>query len=145
MKIVVDANIVTAILVPLPYSGQATHKMMEWQNADVVLAAPTLLEYELTLTLRKATVAGIITAAEAIQAIEAFIDLHIEVIAPTLALHEAALHWAERLHQSATYAAHYLALAEQLGAIFWTADRRLVNGAKQIGVTWAYWIGEIGA
>ena len=145
MKIVVDANIVTALLVPLPYSGQATYKMMEWQNADVVLAAPTLLEYELASTLRKATVAGIITVAEAIQAIESFVDLHIEVIAPALALHEVALHWAERLHQSVTYDAHYLALAEQLGATFWTADRRLANGAKQMGVNWVYWIGEIGS
>jgi len=117
---------------------------MEWQNADVTLTAPALLEYELTTTLRKATVAGIITSDEAVQAIEAFADLHIEVIPPTLALHEAALRWSERLHQSAAYDAQYLALAEQLGVTFWTADRRLANGAKQAGVTWVYWIGEIG-
>ncbi len=145
MKIVVDANIVIAILVPLPYSGQATHKMLEWQNADVVLAAPTLLEYELTSTLRKATVAGIITSEEAIQAIAAFADMHIEMAAPTLVLHEVALRWADRLQQSATYDAHYLALAEQLGASFWTADQRLANGAKQMGANWVYWIGEIGS
>lgn len=143
MKIVVDANIITAILVPLPYSTQATRKMMEWQNADVTVTAPTLLEYELTTTLRKATVAGIIAIEEAVQAIEAFANLHIEVIAPTPVLHEVALRWSERLQQSAAYDAQYLALAEQLGATFWTADRRLANGAKQAGVTWVYWIGEI--
>lgn len=142
MRIVVDANIITAILVPLPYSPQATRKLVEWQNLDVTLTAPALLEYELTTTLRKATVTGIITSEEAVQAIEAFANLNIEVIVPTLTLHEAALRWSERLHQSVAYDAHYLALAEQLGATLWTADRRLANGVKQTGVTWLHWIGE---
>jgi len=145
MSIVVDANIIAAILVPLPYSAQVTRKMIEWQNADMTLTAPTLLEYELMTTLRKVTVAGIIAVEEAVQAIEAFANLDIGMVAPTLALHKMALRWSERLHQSAAYDAHYLALAEQLGATFWTADRRLANGAKQAGVTWVYWIGEIGS
>lgn len=38
----------------------------------------------------------------------------------------SALDLAERLSLSATYDAHYLALAEWLGAEFWTADQRLV-------------------
>ncbi len=142
MSLVVDANLMTAILIPLPYSTQVTRKMMEWQDTDVTLVAPTLLEYELITALRKATVAGLLAAEEAVRAVTAFTDLHIKLIAPTPTLHALALRWSERLCQSAAYDAQYLALAEQLGVTFWTADRKLANSAKQLGVTWVYWIGE---
>jgi len=35
-----------------------------------------------------------------------------------------------------------MAVAEQMGLPLWTADQRLVNGTRQIGVTWVHWIGE---
>jgi predicted nucleic acid-binding protein len=34
---------------------------------------------------------------------------------------------ARELELPATYDAHYLALAQQLGAVFWTADQRLIR------------------
>ncbi len=48
----------------------------------------------------------------------------------------------ERLGQARTYEAQYLALAEKLGVEFWTADQRLVNGARRIGMSWVRWVGE---
>jgi len=33
-------------------------------------------------------------------------------------------------------------LAEELGATFFTADKRLANSAQQLGVGWVYWIGK---
>jgi predicted nucleic acid-binding protein len=57
-------------------------------------------------------------------------------------VHENALRWAERLGHSRTYNAQYLAVAEQWGLPLWTADQRLVNGARQVGVTWVHWVGE---
>ena len=142
VKIVVDANMVAALTIPLPYSAQATRQMVTWQRTEAELFAPTLLEYEMVTALRKAIVVEMITADEAIDAIESLLALNIQTVAPTRQLHDNALQWSERLRQKAAYDAQYLALAEQLGAEFWTADRRVANGAQQVGVTWVHWIGE---
>jgi len=42
-------------------------------------------------------------------------------------LHLLARKFAQRFSLLVTYDAHYLALADQLGAQFWSADRRLVR------------------
>ena len=55
---------------------------------------------------------------------------------------ERAFDWATRLNQLPVYDSFFLALAEKLDAEFWTADRRLVNGARQVGVEWVHWVGE---
>lgn len=65
-----------------------------------------------------------------------------EVVPATVERHQSALEWAERLGQARTYDAQYLALAEHLGSVFWTADQRLVNRARQLGVEWVRWVGE---
>jgi len=31
---------------------------------------------------------------------------------------------------------------EQLGAPFWTVDRRLVNSASTLNLDWVHWVGE---
>jgi predicted nucleic acid-binding protein len=142
MRIVLDANVVAALIIPLPYSDQAMHRMMNWQESETKLIAPMLLEYEMVTVLRKAVVAEMITADEAADAIVSLLDLNIETVAPTQSLHDSALRWAEQLNQTVAYDAQYLALAEQLGVGFWTADHRLMNGARQVGATWVHWIGE---
>lgn len=142
MRIVLDANVVAALIIPLPYSDQATHRMMDWQGSETELFAPALLEYEMVTVLRKAVVAEMLTADEAADAIESLLALNIEMVSPTRLLHDNALRWAEQLNQKVAYDAQYLALAEQLEVGFWTADRRLVNGAHQAGATWVRWIGE---
>ncbi len=142
MRIVLDANIVAALIIPLPYSDQAAHRMMGWQETGTGLYAPTLLEYEMVTVLRKAVVTEMITADEAADAITDLLDLSIETVAPTQSLHDHALRWAEQLNQSVAYDAQYLALAEQLGVGFWTADQRLADRARQMGATWVHWIGE---
>ena len=63
-------------------------------------------------------------------------------VPPSPELHDRAWYWAGRLNQSKTYDAQYVALAELERADFWTADRRLVNGARQAGAGWVHWIGE---
>jgi predicted nucleic acid-binding protein len=142
VKIVLDANIVAAFTIPLPYSTQAARRMMDWQRTEAALFAPTLLEYEIVTALRKAVVAEMITPDEASDAIGSLLDLDVQTVPPTRDLHDSALQWSERLRQKAAYDAQYLALAEQLGAEFWTADQRLANGAQQAGATWVHWIGE---
>ena len=51
-----------------------------------------------------------------------------------------ALKLASQLRQGATYNAHYMALAKNLGCELWTADRRFHRAAEAAGNV--YWIGE---
>lgn len=143
MSVVVDANLIAALVLPLPYSDQATQKIMTWKRADLELLAPVLLEYETAEILRKAVVAQWLTTDLAVEAIGEILTLNIRCLAPTTHLHERALCWADRLGHSKAYDAHYLALAEQEGMELWTADRRLANGAQQAGAHWVHWIGEV--
>ena len=47
-------------------------------------------------------------------------------------LHKRSLHMAERFLLPAAYDAHYLALADQLGAELWTLDRRLARAVGDV-------------
>jgi len=142
MSAVVDANLVAALVLPLPCSNQATQKIVAWKRAGLELLAPVLLEYEIVAILRKAVVAQWLTTDLAVEAVGQILTLNIRCLAPTAHLHERALRWADRLGLSIAYDAHYLALAEQEGIELWTADRRLAHGSLQAGAHWVHWIGE---
>ena len=142
MSVVIDANLIAAVVLPLPYSGQATERITTWKRAGVELLAPVLLEYEVAAVLRKAVVAGWLTTDLAIEAMRMILALNIQCLPPTASLHGQALRWAERLGHSRTCDAHYLALAEQEGVELWTADRRLANRAREVDAPWVRWIGE---
>jgi predicted nucleic acid-binding protein len=143
MSAVIDANLIAALVLPLPYSDQTTQKVVAWKQAGLELLAPVLLEYEVAAILRKAVVAQWLTTDVALEALGKVLALNVHCVAPTTDLHERALRWADRLGHSKAYDAHYLALAEQEGSELWTADRRLANGAQQAGAHWVHWIGEV--
>jgi predicted nucleic acid-binding protein len=142
MKIVIDANIVAALILPLPYSDFATTRMMQWKQNSVEVIAPQLFEYELTNVLRKAVRINLITHPESLDALDKILSLHIQSILPTTDLHKQALAWSERLGQSKAYDPQYLAVAEQFKAEFWTADKRLFTVLTTNGIPWGHWIGE---
>jgi predicted nucleic acid-binding protein len=79
---------------------------------------------------------GQISSAEAEWMIEGLFALELQTIPPTPELQRAALGWAERIGQSQAYHSQYLALAESLSAEFWTADARLAQALKKLGVSW---------
>jgi predicted nucleic acid-binding protein len=143
MNAVIDANLIAALVLPLPYSDQATQKITAWKRAGMELLAPVLLEYEIAAILRKAVVAQWLTTDLAVEAVGKVLTLNVRCLAPTAHLHERALRWADRLGHSKAYDAHYLALAEREGIELWTADRRLANGSQQAGASWVHWIGEV--
>jgi predicted nucleic acid-binding protein len=100
------------------------------------------MEYEVTSALRKAIAAKAITMQDAISALDKVGMINIRKVAPTKELNQLSLKWAEKLRQVVAYDAQYLAVAEQEGADLWTADKRLVNTAHQLGIVWIHWIGE---
>ena len=53
-----------------------------------------------------------------------------------------ALELADALNQSASYDAHYVALAEPLGCDMWTADERFWNSTRAT-LKRVRWVGEV--
>lgn len=96
----------------------------QWQSTGATKVAPTLFYYEVTNAVHRYVVAGQILPEEADQILEYILNLEITFYSEAT-LHRRALILARNLTLPAAYDAHYLALAEQLEADFYTADRRL--------------------
>jgi predicted nucleic acid-binding protein len=141
VSIVLDANLVVALLLPLPYSNRVWAHYAGWREDKVELLAPTLLQYEANAAIFRSLAAGWMQQDEARTALEEMQALWIHYLAPSPELHTRAWYWADRLGQSKTYDAQYVALAELERAELWTADRRLANGAHRAGAGWVHWIG----
>jgi len=133
VRIVLDANLIAALVLQLPYAPAVDTKMLEWNKLGARFAAPALWSYEVGAALRKAIVTGFVAKGGLDAMVTQVWTLDIESIPNSPALQRRALAWAERLGQSKAYDGAYLAVAEALGAEFWTADRGLVRGA---GVDW---------
>jgi predicted nucleic acid-binding protein len=141
-RIVLDANLGVALIIPLPYSDAAAGKWLSWETNRFNLYAPVLWEYEVVSALRKAVVAGLIQANQIESALKRLLILGVEEVSPDVELHRSALLWSERIGQPVTYDGQYLALAELLKADMWTADKRLVDALKDHQLPWLHWIGE---
>jgi predicted nucleic acid-binding protein len=141
LMVVVDAGVVLSLVLPLPFSEQASTMLRALTQAGEKLYAPALLEYEVCSVLRRAISQGIIDSACAEQGIELLGDIRIDPITPASSLHSRALYWAARLGQSKAYDAQYLALAEQMGCRLVTTDQRLVRAARALGVDWVTGVG----
>ena len=140
--LVIDANIVLSQAFELPYSEQAAEFLQASRRDQDRLVVPALWWYEIISGLRRAVTLGILTREQALEALDQFALIRLEAMPPSLELNRLALEWAERIAQSKAYDAQYLALAEHFQAEFWTADERLVNSLKQVGITWTHRIGE---
>jgi len=116
-------------------SGERIRGLWErWQKEGQQLVAPVLLRYEVTNALYRYQKAGMISGDATMEALNAAFALPIQFY-NDLELHKSALAMAGHFGLPAAYDAHYLALAERLGAIFITTDRRLVN-AVQSALPW---------
>jgi predicted nucleic acid-binding protein len=140
---VIDANLGLGLVLHLPYSESAYRLLKRFQEDQEELAVPTLWEYECISGLRAAIYHNHIEAKMADLAVQVLLAIEPKRINPTPTLHRSAMLWAERLGQNKAYDAQYIALAESLGADFWSADQRLINTLKAQGAGWAHWIGEV--
>jgi predicted nucleic acid-binding protein len=142
MKVVPDSNLIVALVLTLPYTSASRRKMQQWQEQNVELVVPALWSYEVVWTIRKAIVLRGLSTEKALAALQYILSLRIQEVPPTPALHQLALEWAVRLNQIVAYDAAYLALAESVGAEFWTADQRLADAAINSGASWVHYIEE---
>jgi predicted nucleic acid-binding protein len=108
----------------------------QWQLDNRQLAAPTLLRYEVTNALYRYQKQGLLSEDIVRIGLKAVLTLPIRLHGEA-DLHTRALALAERFALPAAYDAHYLAVAEQLDAEFWTADRRLAQAVGSI-LSWVH-------
>jgi predicted nucleic acid-binding protein len=135
----VDANLVVRLVAdPKDEFGRGLWE--QWDAEGQQLAAPTLLYYEVTNALYRYRRQGLMSLVAVRLALKAAFSLPLHLYGEA-ALHQRALDMAERFSLPAAYDAHYLALAEQLAADFWTADRKLVR-AVQDALPWVRLVGE---
>ena len=134
--ICVDASLVVRLLASGEPESPAVRLWQEWHASGRPLIASTLLYYEVSNALRRYAAQGELLPEEAAEALEAALGLGI-ILHGDADLHRRALELAGRFSLSAAYDAHYLALAERLGAAFWTADRRLTQ-TVQAALSWVH-------
>ena len=140
--IVVDANLALSYVIPLPYSQLAITRFDQWAQSQARLVVPVLWRYEVLSGLRKAISMKMLTLEQAITSFKTLRDMDLEEIPSSEKEIADILGWAERLHQVVAYDSVYLALSEQIGAEFWTADRRLANAARAAGADWVHFLGN---
>lgn len=132
----VDASFIVRLVTSNTPDSSFDKYWEEWQQAECTIAAPTLMYYEVSNALYRYARAGQLTPQEASELLAAALGLGLWFYGDAQ-LHQQALAIAQRENLSATYDAHYLALAERLDAPFWTADRRLFQ-AVQPRLSWVH-------
>jgi predicted nucleic acid-binding protein len=142
--VVIDASVAALAVRPDAWSILAERAWEAWRLAGTEIYAPQLWRYEVTSFIRKTLARGELEVDEAQAGLAAALALEVTLVPADDELCRSALHWAERINQTAAYDSFYLALASRLQADFWSADRRLINSARQTGVRWAHWVGELG-
>jgi predicted nucleic acid-binding protein len=142
-RAVIDANIAIYALILSEQTKTAFGLLQRLRGEQVRLYVPRLWIYEVTSGIHKYLHANIIQADVAEAAISAAFNLDLNLVDETPALCQSASRWATRLNQMAVYDSFYLAAAEYLDAPLWTADKRLANAAKQLGIDWVHWMGDL--
>jgi len=137
---VIDANVVIWATVPLAPPASAPWASQLLAQLDVIVV-PALWVYEVTSTIHKIAVAHHIPEQTALSVLEQALRLPDEIVPSDAALARATYQWATRLAQAKAYDAAYLALAERLGAVFWTGDQRLYHRARQVGADFVQLLG----
>jgi predicted nucleic acid-binding protein len=140
--IVVDANIAIRAVLPVVEKSAILEVFASWRQSRRLIFAPDILLPEAVSVIRRSVYERWITEAEGKDAVEDVFRLGVEVVPSDAGLCQAALSWSGRLGQSKAYDGFYLAVAERMGAELWTADERLRNRARQLGLDWVRWIEE---
>jgi predicted nucleic acid-binding protein len=131
---VVDASVALAWVLPEEEAGpEAIRLLLAFQGNQVQLLAPSLWEYEVANALRVGVTRGRLTAAEGAEARETLFELGIILHHFT---ETADLAWELAFaHQLSSYDAAYLALAQHHNCPLYTADKRLLSAAGELGIT----------
>ncbi|MBX3065643.1 MAG: type II toxin-antitoxin system VapC family toxin [Anaerolineae bacterium] len=99
-----------------------------------------LFRYELIAVLRKSVYRRRLTTEEAREKLKEATLLRVVTFINDTFL-QRAYQLAEQFNRPSSYDAQYLAVAEQLGCEFWTADEKLYNAVSE-SLSWVKWLGN---
>jgi predicted nucleic acid-binding protein len=131
--LVVDASLIFRLILPGSRQAEMQSLVARWLAEGYEMHAPSLWAYELTSALCKTVHFGQVTSEEGERALALGLRLGVRLVAPDDGLVRRAFAWTLRLDRAAAYDSFYLALAEEQGCTFWTADRHL---ARAVDVPW---------
>ena len=141
--VVVDASLAVKWLVDEEDSDKAHSVLESWVTQDVTRIAPYLMPFEVANALHRRVLRGELSVGNSARMMTRLLGSRLE-LHQLPGLHVRALELASQLNQGAVYDAHYLALAEEFGCDFWTADQRFYRAVSaQVG--FVRWIGEFDA
>lgn len=126
-----------SLLIPLVMdkSGERLEaQFAKWVDSERRLAAPALIKYEVCNALYQYEKVGVLDGDLVDRALQSVLEMPIKLFADQ-GLHNKALQIARRFSLPAAFDAHYLALADWLGAEFWTLDKRLAQAVGE-GFPW---------
>jgi len=141
MQHVVDASVVAKWFLPEPHKQQAAQLLTNFLDETVDLTAPDLLVAEVgNLLWKRSILLGDISEAEAAESYNIFLAYDIPLCS-SLDIATAALNLAMREHRK-IYDMMYIALAQQNGCEFITADEKLLNALSN-KFSCLRWIGDV--
>ena len=119
------------------YSSQARALLRDALEKREPIIAPPLLASEVTNVIRQHMRQGHLELGEARALLAQLFAVPLSLQAPRT-MYDRALVLADQYRLPAVYDAHYVALAELLGATLWTADQRLLRalGGQLSFVSW---------
>ncbi len=137
--LIIDANLAVYVLTAAISSYAEVQSFLERQiEAGRPWFAPHLWRLEVVSTLHKLRRAGHLHENLLHEVLESFWQWPVEIIPADRAIIEQALQWAERIRDRVIYDSVYLALAEHMGADFWTADGQLYRRAQEAGADFVF-------
>ena len=137
--ICIDAGLVVR-LVADPDDQPVQEQWAQWRSEQREYLAPTLLHYEVANGIYKYVRAGLMSGPRGRDALEAALAIPIQ-LGGYLDAHRSAWAFTVRFGLPATYDAHYLAVADQLGLHLYTVDGRLHRRVKG-DLPWVHLVGE---
>ena len=135
MTVVVDANVIVAVMVADERQAAARGHLEDWLAADEQLHAPAVLPYEIANVLARLVFDGAMQVSEVS-------EIWDDLAALRLVLHpfdltedgrEVAAITAQLRRRHATDST-YVHLARRLGTILWTLDAALARNAADLGL-----------
>lgn len=139
-QICLDSGLLLKLLLNEPDSQLAEALWHTWVTNDVQLIAPYLFPFEVTAVIRKVTHQGLLDAEIGKKVLKKAFEFDVS-LQTFPQIHERAWTLATQFNRPTAYDTHYLALAENVGCPFWTADRRLYNAVSH-HLTWVHWLGN---
>ena len=139
-SVVVDVSFAVPWVIQEAHSAAATAKLAEWETAGTAIRTPALFAAEAASVMRKHSIAGGLTDANAQRALRELLDA-VTIVPTDRDLAPRALAIANLLGAGRAYDSLYAALAEREGCEFWTGDKRFYNGAHR-RFSWVRWVGE---